>query len=60
MNTKKYLCPAVFPDMLLCWISWRNPTEGISVLQLLQVGLIHYTERSTQELAEGAVEWMVL
>ena len=52
--------PAVLFNVLLCRIGWLNPTELISILELLQVLLIDNRKGSREELAKGAVEGMML
>lgn len=54
------LCPAMLSDVLLGGISRDYPTEGVHVLQLLQVILVYHCEGSREELTEGAVQIMVL
>lgn len=55
-----HFCPAVLSDVLLGRISRLDTTESLCVLQFLQVTLINYREGRRDELAEGAIQRMVL
>lgn len=52
--------PTVLSGVPFCGIWWLNPTELVSILELLQVMLIHNRKGSREELTEGAVDGMML
>ena len=55
-----HLCPAVISHVLLGWIGRRDSTEGVSVLQPLEIPLVHNEKGCSEELAEGAIQRMML
>lgn len=54
------LGPAVFFGVLFCGIDWMDPTESICSLELIEVILINRKEGSIEELAESAVQRVML
>lgn len=52
--------PTVLSGVLFSRIWWLNSTELISILELLQVLLIHNRKGSGEELTKGVVEGMML
>lgn len=52
--------PIVLSDVLFCRIWWLNSIVLISIIELLQVFLVHDRKCSGEELTKGAVEGMIL